>query len=108
MGHLVYFPTERYGGVTQSTEAPHAIQRLCNVALARIGAIPGVDGAIEDYCQSIGLSESQLMRCKRMARNAINANESRAEAIRLGKNVAKWIKWGRHAPAVGFVPKDAA
>lgn len=134
MGHLVYFPTERYGGVTQCTEQPQLVQRLCSwlrkaafirasaslgceatlelapniVPIRREKAAPGIDGVIEDYCASIGLTESESLRCKRLARNALRTGESKSAAVQFGKRVAGVIRWGCDAPAVGFVPNDGS
>lgn len=51
MGTLIYFPSERYGAVTRSTEQPHAVERLAGwlrkVAHIRASASLGCEVTIE-------------------------------------------------------------
>ncbi len=134
MGTLTYFPTERFGAVTRSTEQPHLVERIAGwirksahirasaslgcettlelapniVPIRRLRDLTPVEQSVELYCKDIGLTPKEIVRCTTFARNARRSGDSEATAVQAGKRLAATIAWGLPTYPVGRGPKDAA
>lgn len=134
MGSLVFFPTERFGAVTRSTEQPHLVERIAGwirksahirasaslgcettlelapniVPIRRLRDLTTVEQAVQDYCVLIGLTPAETVRCTTFARNCRKSGDSEATAVQAGKKLAATIAWGVATYPVGRGPRDAA
>lgn len=111
MSKLVFFPTERYGAVTRTTEQPHAVERLASwlrkAAHIRASASLGCEVALElapnivpirhrtksdemaavvtDYCHRKGYPGHVVSECIRVGLMRIRDGKSVASAIQSAK-----------------------
>lgn len=108
MGSLVFFPTDRFGAVTRSTEQPHPVERLAawlrKAAHIRASATMGCDATIEaapniiplsrHYCREEAMARSVRDYCNmRGYSRAIQKDAIRVGLMRIreGKSVASAI-----------------